>query len=109
MIIYGTRSRELGSEWIQENCPKCNASNSLNMHIFQRYAHIFWIPTFPIGKIGISQCSSCQDVKKENQMQPEIKSLLPEIKSRTKAPIWMWSGMVLVIAILGVLAVTKNL
>jgi len=109
MIIYGTRTKELASEWLNEKCPNCGEPNSLTMHVFQKYAHVFWIPFFPAGKIGISQCSHCQQVLKENKMPPEMKAALKEIKPRTKTPLWMFVGTAISIVVLIVMGATNNL
>jgi len=30
------------------------------MSIFGRYAHIMWIPFFPVGKTQVAECTRCK-------------------------------------------------
>lgn len=99
MIIYGTRSKAVKTEYIAEPCPNCNTLNSMQMHIFQRWAHIFWIPFFPIGKTGVSQCTHCQQVLALKNMTPPLKLSYENLKSDTKIPIWTFSGIAVVAVI----------
>ncbi len=96
MIIYGTRSTLLKTEYLFEPCPNCNTANSVQMNVFQQYAHIFWIPIFPIRKTGVSVCTNCRQVLKEKQMPASLKLSYQNLKSDTKIPIWHFTGIFLV-------------
>jgi len=93
MIVYGTRSKELAKEIISDKCPNCGTQHSIDMHVFQKYAHIFWIPVFPIGKTGVSQCDQCKQVLKLNQMPEPLKNTYENLKSQAKTPVWTFSGL----------------
>ncbi|MEO6819637.1 MAG: zinc-ribbon domain-containing protein [Ginsengibacter sp.] len=93
MIIYGTRNKEIGKEQVAENCPDCGTFGSIDMHVFQKYAHVFWIPVFPIGKTGVSQCDHCKKVLKLKEMPANLKNVYTDLKARSKAPIWVYSGL----------------
>jgi hypothetical protein len=107
MVIYGTRNKELAKEILLEKCPHCGKQNSIDLHVFQKYAHVFWIPCFPIGKTGVSQCDHCKQVLQLKEMPPSIKASYDHLKAQTKAPIWMFSGLV-VIAVLIALVVISD-
>ncbi|MFT3935874.1 MAG: hypothetical protein QM726_19755 [Chitinophagaceae bacterium] len=107
MIIYGSRGTELAKEYVTAKCPNCNATASIEMHIFQKYAHVFWIPMFPIGKTGVSQCNTCMQVLKPKQMQPSLRESYDNLKAQTKIPIWTFSGIA-VIAVLITLGVISD-
>jgi len=96
MIIYGTRATLLKSELIFEPCPNCQTTNSVQIGVYQRYAHVFWIPFFPIGKTGVSACGHCQQVLKSGQMPPALKLVYDNVKARTRIPVWHFSGLFLV-------------
>ena len=66
------------------------------MHVFQKYAHVFWIPFFPMGKTGVSQCDHCKQVLKLKEMPASLTASYDNLKSQTKTPIWMFSGLALV-------------
>lgn len=93
MIVYGRKSTLIKSELVAGQCPNCNANYSVQMSVFQRYAHIFWIPCFPIGKTGISACGNCKQVLKLNQMPNDLKLSYDNLASQAKSPIWTFSGL----------------
>ena len=68
MIFYGTRAKVLATEIITDKCTNCGTQGSVEMHIVQQYAHVFWIPMFATVKKGVSQCSHCKQVLKYKEM-----------------------------------------
>jgi len=100
MIIYGSKSKELAKDILTDKCPNCGTQNSIDMHVFQKYAHVFWIPFFPMGKTGVSQCDHCKQVLKLKEMSSSLKISYDNLKAQTKVPIWMFSGLVLVAALI---------
>ena len=97
MIIYGSKSKELAKEVLMDKCPNCGTQNSIDMHVFQKYAHVFWIPFFPLGKTGVSQCDHCKQVLKLKEMPTSLKTSYENLKAQTKLPIWMFSGLGLLV------------
>ncbi len=95
MIVYGTKAIHQKVDYIADSCPACNTPNAMQMNVFQRYAHIFWIPFFPAGKTGVSQCSHCKQVLKFNQMTPSLKMSYYNMKKQVNVPIWMFTGLAL--------------
>lgn len=96
MIIYGSRNIEVAKEHIFEKCPHCGTSNSIDMHVFQKYAHVFWIPFFPMGKSGVSQCDHCKQILKEKEMPEALMSNYQTLKASSRTPVWTFSGLALV-------------
>jgi hypothetical protein len=66
--------------------------NSTDLHVFQKYAHLFWIPLFPIGKTGVTQCDHCKKVYTVNEMPSSIRQAYESLKKQTKTPIWTYIG-----------------
>lgn len=97
MIIYGTKAKLLKSEITADQCPNCNTANSIQMNVFQRWAHIFWIPFFPIGKTGVSQCLNCRQVLKLKEMPASLKLSYDNLKTQTKIPVWTFAGCFLIV------------
>lgn len=95
MIIYGTRSAKTGKETVLENCPDCKAFG-LDIQVLQKYAHVFWIPFFPLKKTGIATCTQCNRGWTEDQMPGNMKLSFLTVKANTKRPIWSFSGLFLV-------------
>jgi zinc-ribbon family len=99
MIIYGHRTTKLGEYPIMEACPNCNAQNKINIHVFQRYAHIFWLPLFPMSKKTVAQCEACQQHWETKAMPEVLKTAANNSKAHFKTPIWTFS----LLALLGIL------
>jgi hypothetical protein len=95
MIVYGTKAIHQKVDYIADSCPACNTPNAMQMNVFQRYAHIFWIPFFPIGKTGVSQCTHCKQVLKFKQMTPSLKMSYYNMKKHVNIPIWTFAGLAL--------------
>ena len=97
MIFYGTGSAHLKTAAARNvTCENCNNQNMISFSIYRKHAHIFWIPLFPIHKIGVSQCSHCQQVLKPKQMPERLKNEYQKFKSDVKGPIWQFSGLFLI-------------
>lgn len=96
MIVYGTRSKELAKEHIVDKCPNCGTQNSIDVYVFQKFAHVFWIPIFPMSKIGVSECSHCKQVLRNKEMPSPLVANYEDIKSRAKTPVWTFSGLALI-------------
>ncbi len=100
MIVYGRRSTTLLNKIIPEKCPACESSNTLQLNIFQNYAHIFWIPVFPMGKVIATVCTNCQQVLQEDAMPNALKEKSAAEKVHTRIPIWTFVGSALILALI---------
>lgn len=108
MIIYGNKSVHVKSlELKSKTCEQCNTPRTMSLHLFSRHAHVFWIPTFPLGKKGYIQCEHCKSVLESDEMPDTIKREYDLFKRDAKTPIWQFSGLAL-IAILAVF-ITYNI
>lgn len=93
MIIYGTKSKQLAKEPITEKCPHCGSQNTVDMYVVQKYVHIFWIPTFPFQKTGISECGHCKQVLELSKMPTYLQAAFHRIKANSKTPVWTFTGL----------------
>ncbi len=110
MIFYGTRATSLGEENIEETCPACGTPNSVHMAIFQKYAHIYWIPLFPFSKTGATVCTHCKQSLELKQMPPAFKEKYERLKSQKSAPIWTFSGLglIAVLIVVGMVSAKRS-
>ena len=106
MIIFGTRTKFLTAFGTQQTCSHCN-NGQLNLAYTVSYFHIFWIPMFPIGKKGITQCPHCKQTLSENELSPQSRSLLNTQKGSAKTPLKYFAGLIL-IGVLIVSVITIN-
>lgn len=111
MLIYGTKRVLLKSEKsTKAECPDCKTKGSLLFHVFSAHAHVFWIPTFPIGKKGISECQLCSGVWESKDMPEKVKFEYKKVKSESRVPIWQFTGIALFATLIswGVIANNEN-
>ena len=109
MIFYGTKGAHLKSEKISGvKCSYCEQQSSHTVSIFAKYAYIYWIPIFPLGKKGVSECDNCKRTLEPNDMSEQLKLAYKNVKSSTKTPIWHWTGLALIIALVGFVLYSSN-
>src|SRR5687767_980352 len=96
MIVFGTRVKLLGTKPTTETCNNCGTQHSVQLSIFQKYAHVFWIPFFPLGKIAVSECNHCKQALRTNEFPPSTRLAYDNLKRESKTPLWMFSGLALV-------------
>jgi len=108
MIIYGSKAVHLRSVRSKSlTCPNCGTQGSTIISVFRKHAHIYWIPLFPIGKKGVSQCQHCKIAYESKDMPHPIKKEYEKIKNNSKGPIWQYAGLA-IFAFLIVWAVYAN-
>ena len=74
MIFYGTNSSNLNSGTLQNvKCPHCENVTNFNYDVYGKYAYVYWIPFFPLGKTSVAECSHCKATYEINKDVPEIK------------------------------------
>jgi hypothetical protein len=104
MIIYGSKATFVTGELLYDTaCPHCGTKGQTQGAVYARYAHIYWIPLFPIGKTAASECKHCLRTFVEGKDARELQPAYNEMKSHAKTPIWHWAGL----ALIGVLIVSS--
>jgi hypothetical protein len=93
MLIYGSKATQIASKSLSDKCTNCGAENSVQMAVFQKYAHVFWIPFFPIGKTGVTQCAHCKQVLEKKEFSSSLLSTYETLISDSKTPRWTFSGL----------------
>ena len=80
------------------------------MSVYRKHAHIFWIPLFPIGKKGLSQCQHCKQVLEVKQMPDTVRRDYEQLKHDTKGPLWQFAGLGIIafLIVMGSFASVKN-
>lgn len=108
MIIYGSAGKEIARGKIKAACINCEELNSINMFVVQRYAHIYWIPLFPVAKKAVSQCTSCNHVLEKAQFPEKYKSDYEDLKFTAKTPTWMFAGLGIIAVIIVAAFITSQ-
>ena len=97
MIIYGSRAVHVKSEQSKTlTCANCATKGSIILSVFRRHAHVFWIPLFPLWKIGVSECSSCKHVVEKKNMPQDMRQEYNVLKETSRGPIWQFSGLIII-------------
>ncbi len=73
MIIFGLRSGNARQKQsLSYDCAHCGTPESVQMHLWVRYFHIFWIPVIPLYKSGQSQCRHCKQALDAPEMPQHL-------------------------------------
>lgn len=99
MLIFGSKLKLLVMQILQGiTCMHCNSQNTTNAAIYQKIAHFFWLPLFPMGKTGGTECSHCKQILREKELSLSVKPAYDALKAQTKTPISVyWGAAVLII------------
>ena len=101
MIFYGTKSTHIKNDRITNvDCPDCNTNVSMTYSIYEKYAHIYWIPFFPIKKLTFAECNACKKTFDQKELSGPIQQKLNHSKGRMSSPLWMYSGLFILCAII---------
>lgn len=94
MIFYGSKSSKLKEGMlVNVDCPDCEEGRAMRYIIFGKYAYLYWIPMFPIGKENILECVSCKRTYHLKELPEHIKQKFELEKSGASYPIWYFSGL----------------
>jgi len=97
MIIYGSRATHLKTDKLRNvTCPNCQTKDAMTASTFGRHAHVFWIPFFPMGKVGVFECQHCHKGFKKNELGEDGKREYKNFLTDVKTPLWKYSGLALV-------------
>ncbi|MBO2008179.1 hypothetical protein [Hymenobacter negativus] len=111
MIFYGTNGALVRTAPLPGvACPACAAPESLQLSVFSRYAHIYWIPLFPYSKPSVVQCAHCQQAWDTKGTPAALQPAVADLKKQTRAPWWHWSGLGLIALLIawGAVAATRD-
>ncbi|AOW20231.1 zinc-ribbon domain-containing protein [Urechidicola croceus] len=109
MIFYGTKGSLIHTEQTQSvKCNSCNQQSQHTVSIFGKYAYIYWIPIFPIGKKGVSECNHCKATFEKKDMSEQLKLACQNINTNVRTPLKYWSGMAIIAALIGFAMYSSN-
>ncbi len=89
MIIYGSKAKILKTyEDSGIACQECNNQSHL-FTVYQKYAHVFWIPMFPISRKQVHcACAACG-----NEIEPD-KERKAYFRSISRTPFYLYLGLI---------------
>ncbi|MGI4885508.1 MAG: hypothetical protein ACRYFR_11170 [Janthinobacterium lividum] len=96
MIIYGTNGAHLHTAPLPGlACPACAAPEALQLTVFSRYVHIYWVPLLPYSRPAVAQCLHCQQAWDEKTLPAAVRPAVQSFKKQFRAPVWHWTGALL--------------
>ncbi len=97
MVFFGTKASRIKDGQINNvTCPNCENQTSMTYSIFGKYAHIYWIPAFPVGRENIIECNSCKQTYKVKELPEHLKQKFEFEKQGAKTPLWYFSGLAII-------------
>ncbi|HEY1196170.1 zinc-ribbon domain-containing protein [Flavobacterium sp.] len=97
MIFYGTKPTNIKNDRILNiNCPNCNSNTSMKYSVFESYAHVYWIPLFPVKRLTFLECDSCKKTFEDKELATIDFQKLSSINKKIKSPFWMFSGLMII-------------
>lgn len=103
MIIYGTGEKKHQVDQLRKlTCPNCG-KNGIVVYLFHKYIHLFWIPTFPIGKRTVAFCEECNAAYQDKSIPESLKIEISGFKNMYAPPLYLFTGFAL--AFIGVIAI----
>ena len=94
MIFYGSKASKLGDVHVSgTKCSFCGADSNQHVSIFGKYAHLYWIPLFPIGKTAVAECQLCKHTAAQKEFPAELRNKYQALTNDIKRPAWHWSGL----------------
>ncbi len=101
MVFYGTNASRLKDGRLNNiTCPNCENQTTMTYSVFGKYAYIYWIPIFPIGKQNILECDSCKKTFKLKELPRQIQSKF-ELEKHTGVPIKHFAGLGIIAIAIG--------
>jgi hypothetical protein len=97
MLIYGRSKWNLKrtESLFTEKCSNCGKSGSVDVQVYTKYAHVFWVPFFPLPKEILAVCISCKQVQTAKEMPAHVREIALDLKKQVKPPIYYWIGAAL--------------
>lgn len=108
MIFYGTNSSRLKDGQLPNvTCPNCENQTSMTYSVFGKYAYIYWIPIFPLGKVNVLECNHCKRTYKLKELPEQIQRKF-ETEKHTGIPFLHFSGLAIILFIIGYITYSSS-
>lgn len=89
-MIFGIRTSECSPILMEYSCPCCAKDNTIYILPYQIYFHIFWVPTFPMGKDYTVYCNSCG-----KEFLPAYFPMTSRVRGQLETPKWTFLGLLI--------------
>ena len=101
IIFYGVKSSHVKSEYSDDGvCPACDTPGQMVMGVNANYAHVFWIPFFPLYKKVLAICNHCNAVFELKEMPQDLRNQCDKFRRAQRFPVWHFAGLIAVCALI---------
>jgi len=93
LILVGTNNKIIKKGNFKHTiCPNCREVSAFDYIVFSKYAHLTYIPLFPVGKDAVVICENCDETIDINDFDDTTLSKLAQENNNLKNPVWMYFG-----------------
>lgn len=106
IIIFGQKSKKIAEEVKMVN--NAGTMEQAVINIFQNYFHVFWIPMFPLNRnylIYFPETGELYEKTLFKKMPEKYREICRQVSRNAKAPLWMFSGIGIIILLIIVIYV----
>ncbi|MET3029134.1 zinc-ribbon domain-containing protein [Flavobacterium sp. UW10123] len=99
IFFYGTKASTIKNGIINNvTCPHCDTNTGMNYSIFGKYAHLYWIPIFPVGKVKILECKNCKSTYELKKLPESIQQKFNKEQEQnpSKTPIHHFALLIII-------------
>ena len=100
LFLFGMRSSRIQQQDIPNvTCNYCQRNVGYRVTTFGRYAHLFFIPMFPLGRKTVAECAHCKKTYDRNFPEPLTRAIVARNQQApSKRPLWHGCGCLIIIA-----------
>jgi hypothetical protein len=109
IIFFGSRTGHAKTLRVPGVCKNCGASDSVELIVYQRFAHIFWVPIFPTRKTYTTECYRCKTSLVGEQLQNSYPSFYQEARKKVGTPFWSFAGVILVASLVLLISILASI
>lgn len=110
MLVFGSRVKAVfsGQQPTDVPCDSCGRLE-LRPRVFQRYAHVFWIPMFPVGKKVFFECAHCKRTLAPKEGPTSLAPFARAARRTAKTPLHLFMGLAALAVLVGFAAVQARI
>ncbi len=109
LFLFGMRSSRIQQQDIPNvSCDYCQQNVGYRVTTFGRYAHLFFIPMFPLGRKTVAECAHCKKTYDRNFPEALTRAIVTRNQQApSKRPLWHGCGCLIIIAAIALVILTS--
>jgi phage terminase large subunit GpA-like protein len=103
IVFYGYKVVPIGVDESFIKCPACETHQYADIMVESHYYHVYWVPIMPYDKTALIICQNCGLKRNRMEISERWFSNYREIKSKFRHPWYAYSGIAIILFIIGVI------